>query len=146
MRFGETGELDALQTEAPNVVECFTHAFARKTVESPNDHDIEWPARGIRHHRAEPWAVTRPAGFMVLILGNDVPPLRLAKCPELVQLVRGFLAFVGGRNAGVEGGSHRKPPANMGLPAGVPKNPGGQLAAKVLNASRVGSHTLNSTT
>ena len=66
------------------------------------------------------------------VVGWAMVQPEVAKFPSTVFIVAG-------RNASIECGPHRKPPANMGLPAGAAKNPGGQLAAKVLNASRVGS-------
>jgi hypothetical protein len=55
-------------------------------------------------------------------------------------LVGCLLTLVAGRDADIKGGSHRKPPVSMELSVLAAKTPGGQIAAKVLNASRLGSH------
>jgi hypothetical protein len=69
------------------------------------------------------------------------PRLRFAELSEMFQLVGGLLSIVAGGDASVHRGLHRKAPANMGLPALAANTNGRQCAAKVLNASRVGSHT-----
>ena len=76
---------------------------------------------------------------MVFVFNDDRPILSLAEFAEVPELVLYLLTLIARRDACIDCGSHRKPPANMGLSAVAAKIAGGHVEAKVLNAPRVGS-------
>jgi hypothetical protein len=118
--------------------------FAAKPIQRPKQEYVEPPSRGVGHHRVKLSAIGLPAGFVVLVLDDNGSVLSRAEFAELLELVGCLLAFVASRDACVQGGTHRKPPATIGLAVTAAKTPRGQMAAKVLKASRLGSQKCSS--
>jgi hypothetical protein len=96
VRFGEADELDAVECEPSNVIEGLPYSFTRETVERPDYYDIKLTSGCTIHHLPKLRTVGFPAGFVVLVFGDNRPPLGRAEFSKLPELVVSFLALVAG--------------------------------------------------
>lgn len=103
---GEGLELHAGRREPLQVVERFGHALAAEAVEAPEQHHVEAALVGIGEELLELRPLSAAAAFLVAVLLIDGVAQPLGKGAQFAQLVVVRLAFVFGRDAGVDGNIH----------------------------------------
>jgi hypothetical protein len=76
------------------------NALAAESIQSPKHQQVELSLRAVRLTARNSARISLPAGFVVRI-DDDGSVLGRAEFAELVELVRGLLAFVVGRYTGI---------------------------------------------
>ena len=104
-RLGVGMETDAKGVELSEVVDSVCQALTGQAIQGPDHQQVELALAGVIEHATKLSSIssTTATTLMVNVLIGDGVALLLAPPAEFLQLVLGVLAFVRGRDTGVDG-------------------------------------------